>query len=86
MQHLKDKAAENNAKHRLETENRAAIYHKAFVQSEAGKKILDDWVQRYCMKPIAKSDATAFECGIAEGRRMIVKEVLDHISFVTNKG
>ena len=58
---------------------KASRYHRAFVQNEDGKKILEHWVQTYAMRGITKPDATLFELGLAEGRRSIITEILNQI-------
>lgn len=78
---LKDKADAQVAAKRQEMKARAGVFHRAFVQNSDGKKVLDEWVLRYSMTPIQDDDASAFQCGVAEGRRQVVKEILDQIGF-----
>lgn len=85
LEEAKKTARNQQIEREAESSNRAATYHRAFVQNKAGKEVLDNWVRMYCMTPIAKPDATLFQAGIAEGRRLIIREILDHIAFVEGK-
>jgi len=82
----KAKKAKEDQKKRWEADAhaKAATYHRAFVQNEHGKKILDNWVRQFCMKSIP-GDASSFQCGKAEGKREMIEEILDHISHIENE-
>ena len=84
MDQLKVKAETNRKRALADSREKAALYHAAFVQNPAGKKILDKWVMRYCMTPLSATDASLYQCGKAEGKRAMVKEILDHISMIDN--
>ena len=80
------KRAQDQANQKLaEHTKKASAYHRAFVQNEAGKEVLANWVRQYCMTPLNGSSVTLFDAGVAEGKRQIVKEILDHIAFITQE-
>lgn len=85
LEETRERAAEQQAERSAQQLSRASAYHRAFVQNEAGKSVLDNWVRMYCMTPITGSDSTLFQCGVAEGKRQMVKEILDHIGFIENR-
>lgn len=85
LEELNERREKLNLENKAAMSQRAALFHRAFVQSEAGQKILEMYVQKYSMTPIGKPDASMFELGIAEGRRQMIKEIIDHITFVENE-
>ena len=85
LEELREKADKVNKDREADLVARASAYHQTFVQLAAGKKILDSWVQRFCMTPLV-GDQSAFQAGIAEGRRQVVKEIVDHISLIQKEG
>lgn len=84
LEETREKAQAAQERAQADQIERASAYHRAFIQNESGKKVLDGWVQRYCMTPISR-DASHFQCGVAEGKRELIKEILDQISYINNR-
>ena len=85
LEDKKEKARNQSAQREAETHKRAAAYHRAFIQNEAGKNVLDNWIQQHCMKPV-QGDPSLFELGKAEGKRELIQEILNHITLIENEG
>lgn len=81
LEEKQEAAKKQAADAEAQAHKKAATYHRAFVQNEAGKAVLDDWVMRYCMSPI-KGDPSSFQCGKVEGRREMIQEILLNIKRV----
>lgn len=85
LDETRQKAANQAAEKQIEIQNRAAAYHRAFVQNESGKVVLDNWVRLHCMTPLMGKDVSLFQAGVAEGKRQLIKEILDHIAFINQE-
>ena len=85
LSEIKERAEKEKAARAADQQSRASMYHRAFVQNDSGEKILAQWVRMYCMTPISQPDATLFQAGIAEGRRLMVKEILEHIGLINSQ-
>lgn len=59
---------------------RAQAYHHIFVQDPLGQKILSEWVTSYCTGSPPSHNASERECGMADGKRELVKLILDQIT------
>ena len=85
LNNVKEKARDSQEANLAANLERAGRYHRVFAQSPDGQKILEEMVRRYCMAPTRNADATMFQLGIVEGKRAIVAEIIDMISFITNR-
>jgi len=59
----------------------ASRYHKAFVQCEDGAKLLEGWINHYCIGRPPLPSASARECGIADGKRELIREIIEQIQI-----
>ena len=58
---------------------RAQAFHHVFAQDPMGQKILAEWVNAYCTGSPPPPSASEREVGMADGKRQIVKLILDQI-------
>lgn len=70
---------EAEAAHRI----RAQAYHHIFVQDPLGQKILAEWVNDYCTGHPPSPSASEREVGMVDGKRQLVKLILDQITIAT---
>lgn len=64
---------------------RAAAYHHLFAQDPMGQKILAEWVNAYCTGSPPSGNASEREVGMMDGKRELVKMILDQIVKVTGE-
>ena len=83
LEEVKQKAKEQQALKQAESHKRAADYHRAFVQNEAGMKFYQGLIQRVLHAPPTTDTNELLK---REGIRTIAKEITDHISFIENEG
>ena len=62
---------------------KAQAYHHIFAQDPLGQKILSEWVQEYCTGNPPGPNATEREVGMMDGKRQLVKMILDQITIAT---
>jgi hypothetical protein len=74
-----DQVDQANKQIRAAQRIRAQAYHHVFVQDPLGAKILAEWVNSYCTGSPPLASASERECGMADGKREIVKLILDQI-------
>jgi len=65
---------------------RSQAYHHVFAQDPLGQKILAEWVNAYCTGSPPSPGASERECGMADGKREIVKLILDQITKANGEG
>lgn len=68
-------------KQKAATKKRAVAYHDVFAKTEAGNKILTEWIQTYCTGPVAGKSATDREVAMNDGKRELVNLILRQISI-----
>ena len=71
--------------HKEQVHATAAIYHKGFVENPAGAKILEQWINAHCLSEPPSPDATQRECGMADGKRALVREIINQIQIITGE-
>lgn len=64
---------------------RATAYHHIFAQDPLGQKILAEWVNDYCTGHPPSPNASEREVGMMDGKRQLVKLILDQITIVTGE-
>lgn len=64
---------------------RASAYHHVFAQDAMGQKILTEWVTSFCTGSPPPPSASEREVGMMDGKRELVKLILDQISIVTGE-
>lgn len=64
-------------------QQRATAYHHIFAQDALGQKILAEWVQEYCTGNPPGPNASEREVGMMDGKRQMVKMILDQITIAT---
>ena len=62
---------------------RAKAYYHVFAQDKEGQKILTEWVNEYCTGNPPGANASEREVGMAEGKRQLIKMILDQITIAT---
>ena len=62
---------------------RAKAYHHVFAQDPLGQKILSEWVQEYCTGTVPSATATEREVGMMDGKRQLIKMILDQITIAS---
>lgn len=62
------------------THLRRQAYVHVFANDTMGQKILTEWVQEYCTGNPPGPNASEREVGMADGKRQLVKMILDQIS------
>jgi len=60
---------------------RAVAYHDIFAKSDAGNKILTEWIQSYCTSKPAGRNATDREIHMNDGKRELISEILDQLKI-----
>lgn len=60
---------------------KAQAYHHVFAQDPMGQKILQEWVTDYCTGHPPGPNATEREVGLMDGKRQLVKMILDQITI-----
>lgn len=61
-------------------ELRAQAYQHVFANDKMGQKILTEWIQDYCTGNPPGPNASEREVGMMDGKRQLVKMILDQIS------
>ena len=63
---------------------RATAYHDVFAKTEAGNKILTEWIQNYCTSRPAGRNGTDREVHMNDGKRDLISEILEQIKVGEN--
>lgn len=67
---------ESNAENALKADHYSQLVHRVFVQTEAGKELLDKWKDDLLMTPVANSNSTQIEVGINEGVHRFIRNII----------
>lgn len=80
---LDDEATEKTEKEITEARiRRATAYHNTFGEGD-GRKILEEWIQRFCTGAVPGAGASVRECAMRDGKQEMVKEILDQLTLAT---
>lgn len=58
------------------------LIHQVFDQNEQGKELLKIWKEALIMSPTVTANSTQFQCGIAEGKKEFIRNILLTIKSV----
>ncbi len=64
---------------------RATAYSHVFAQDPLGQKILAEWVNDYCTGNPPSASASEREVGMMDGKRQLVRMILDQIVIATGE-
>ena len=78
------KAQQLKQRQKEENQARANGYHRTFVQSEDGAKILQEWMGAYVLGGFTPDDAGITELAKAEARREFVCSITELITLAEN--
>lgn len=62
---------------------RSQAYYHVFANDPMGQKILSEWVTEYCTGQPPSVSASEREVGMMDGKRQLVKMILDQITIAT---
>ena len=60
-------------------QKRAQAYFRVFT-SDDGKKILEEWISRFCTGSVPDASASVRETAMRDGKQQLIKEIIDQIA------
>lgn len=74
-----DAVSEQQKEMQAAQHRKAQAYSHVFAHDSMGAKILQEWVTNYCTGEPPSTNASEREVGMMDGKRQIVKMILDQI-------
>ena len=78
-----DSVTNIQAKMKEAQHKRATAYHDIFVKSESGRKILEEWVNSYCMGGVPNYSASIREVAMRDGKQELIKTIIDQLNVAS---
>jgi len=52
-----------------------SLIHQVFEQNQQGKELIEIWKETLIMAPTVTANSTAYQCGIAEGKKEFIRNI-----------